>query len=146
MGRNTSEQGRKYQLLQLNERHKEIARRLFLGEKPKQIADDLLVSSELVSIVRGSSLGQAYYHQEDYKRARAYFRESDALAVYNAEKQPDILFLNAFYEWKTAGEAGNPTRERIAFGRLKALRSSLERRFQEVEAFDDHMEGGRRHA
>ena len=93
-----------------------------------------------------SSLGQAYYHQKDYKRARACFRESDALAVYNAEKQPDILFVNAFYEWKMAGGAGNPTRERIAFGRLKALRSSLERRFQEVEAFDDHMEGGRRHA
>ncbi len=93
-----------------------------------------------------SSLGQAYFHQKDHKRARACFRESDALAVYNEEKQPDILFLNAYYEWKMAAEAGNPTRERIAFGRLKALRSCLERRFVEVDAFDDHMEGGRHHA
>ena len=66
--------------------------------------------------------------------------------MYNNEKQPDILFLNSFYEWKMALADENPTRERIAFGRLKALRSSLERRFPEVEAFDVHMERGRRHA
>ncbi len=93
-----------------------------------------------------SNLGEAYYHQKDVKRSRGCFRESDALSVYNNEKQPDLLFFNAYYEWKMAGEENNPTREKIAFGRLKALRSSLERRSPETEAFDDFVEGGRSHA
>lgn len=89
-----------------------------------------------------SNLGQAYYRQEDPQRSRACFRESDALALYNNEKQPDILFLNAYYEWRMAAKSDNPTRERIAFGRLKALRSDLERRFPEVETFDRYLERG----
>jgi len=93
-----------------------------------------------------SNLGEAYYRQNDHKHARACFRESDALAVYNNEKQPDILFVNTYYEWKMACGQDNPTRERIAFGRLKVLRSNLERRFTEVEAFDDFVERGRRDA
>ncbi len=91
-------------------------------------------------------LGKAYYDQKDPRRARACFRESDALAVYNNEKHPDLLFANAFYEWKMAVTEQNPTREKIAFGRLKVLRSSLERRLPEVEEFDHFVEGGRRHA
>ena len=90
-----------------------------------------------------SNLGEAYYRQSDPRRARGCFRESDALAMYNNEKHPAILFFNAYYEWKMAQESENPTRERIAFGRLKALRSSLERRSPEVAAFDDHVERGR---
>ncbi len=93
-----------------------------------------------------SSLSQAYYRQNDFERARGCIRESDGLALYNNERQSDILFLNAYYEWKIAGEADNPTRERIAFGRLKALRSDLERKFPEVDAFDNYMERGCRHA
>jgi tetratricopeptide (TPR) repeat protein len=93
-----------------------------------------------------SNLSQAYYRQNDIERARGCLRESDSLALYNNEKQSDILFLNAYYEWKIAGSADNPTRERIAFGRLKALRSELERKFPEVEAFDSYMERGCRHA
>ena len=53
---------------------------------------------------------------------------------------PDLLFVNAFYNWKMAAEDQNPTREKIAFGRLKVLRSSLERRFAEVDAFDAFVE------
>jgi len=93
-----------------------------------------------------SSLGEIYYRQQDTNRAHGCFRESDALAVYNNEKQPDILFFNAYYEWQMAIEEENPTREKIAFGRLKALRSSLERRFAEVDAFDGFVERGRNHA
>jgi tetratricopeptide (TPR) repeat protein len=93
-----------------------------------------------------SSLGEAYFRQQDNRRAHGCFRESDALAVYNNEKQPDILFFNAYYEWQMAIEEDNPTREKIAFGRMKALRSCLERRFTEVEAFDDYVERGRCHA
>ncbi len=91
-------------------------------------------------------LGEAYYHQKDFRRARGCFRESDALAIYNNEKQTDILFTNAYYEWKMAIDESNPTREKIAFGRMKALRSTLERRLPEVEAFDEYVERGRNHA
>ncbi|HXV77988.1 MAG TPA: helix-turn-helix transcriptional regulator [Candidatus Polarisedimenticolaceae bacterium] len=93
-----------------------------------------------------SNLGEAYYRQDDLRRARGCFLESDALAHHNGEKQPDILFFNAFYEWKMAIQTENPTREKIAFGRLKALRSSLERRTVEVDAFDDYVERGKPHA
>jgi len=92
------------------------------------------------------SLGEAYYHRKDLQRARNCFRESDALAIFNDEKQTDILFSNAYYEWMMARNEQNPTREKIAFGRLKALRSSLERRLPEVEAFDEFVERGRSHA
>ena len=93
-----------------------------------------------------SSLGDAYYRTEDLRRARRCFRESDSLAVFNNEKQTDILFYNAYYEWKMADQEDNPTRAKIAFGRLKVLRSNLERRFPEVEAFDEYVERGRAHA
>lgn len=93
-----------------------------------------------------ANLGEAYFRQDDLRRARGCFRESDALAVYNDEKQADILFFNAFYEWKMAEKEGNPTREKIAFGRMKALRSSVERRLPEVDEFDAFIERGRAHA
>ncbi len=93
-----------------------------------------------------SNLGSAYFRQKNWVRARGCFRESDALANFNNEKHPDLLFYNAYHEWKMAQTEGNPTREKIAFGRLKVLRSSLERRLPEVEAFDSFVERGRGHA
>ena len=90
-----------------------------------------------------SSLGEAYFRQHDAQHSRVCFGESNAIAGTEREPQNDLLFLNAFYDWKMAGDEGSPTREKIAFGRLKALRSSLERRFPEVEAFDAHVERGR---
>jgi tetratricopeptide (TPR) repeat protein len=90
-----------------------------------------------------SSLGEAFYRLGDPKQAQMSLRQSDAICCTENEKYPDLLFFNAFYEWKMAGEAANPTRERIAFGRLKAVRSSLERVFPEVEAFDAFVERGR---
>ena len=86
-----------------------------------------------------SNLGEACVRAADFGQAQACFRQSDSLAS-SPEKYPDILFFNAFYEWKMAADQGNPTREKIAFGRLKVLRSSLERRFPEVEAFDSFVE------
>jgi tetratricopeptide (TPR) repeat protein len=90
-----------------------------------------------------SNLGDAHYRLHDPERARACFRESDALASFNDEHHQDILFFNAYYEWKMALEDRNQTRARIAFGRLKAVRPSLEKRFAEVEAFDEYVERGR---
>jgi tetratricopeptide (TPR) repeat protein len=93
-----------------------------------------------------SALGDAYFRSEDLRRARRCFRESDTLAVYNDEKHFDILFFNAYFEWEMARLEDNPTRAKIAFGRLKVLRASLERRFPEVEAFDEYVERGKAHA
>ena len=90
-----------------------------------------------------TSLGEAYYHLHDPRRARTCFTESTAIAGSDREPQGDLLFVNAFYEWKMAREEESPTKEKIAFGRLKALRSSLEKRFPEVEAFDAYVERGR---
>jgi tetratricopeptide (TPR) repeat protein len=86
-----------------------------------------------------SNLGEAHFRAGETEQAQSCLRQSDALAG-SPEKYPDVLFFNAFYEWKMASSQGNPTREKIAFGRLKALRSSLERRFLEVEAFDAFVE------
>ena len=93
-----------------------------------------------------SHLGEAYYQSKDPKRARGCFRESDTLAGRGQDRHNDVLFLNAYYEWKMASAADNPTRSKIALGRLKMLRSSLERRFPEVEHFDRYMERRRAHA
>jgi tetratricopeptide (TPR) repeat protein len=93
-----------------------------------------------------SHLGEAYYQLKDVRRARGCFRESDTLASQAKEKHTDILFLNAYYEWKMAKAADNPTRGKIALGRLKVLRSTLERRFPEVEEFDGYVERRRVHA
>jgi len=86
-----------------------------------------------------SNLGEAHFRAGETEQAQSCLRQSDALAA-SPEKYPDVLFFNAYYEWKMATNHGNPTREKIAFGRLKALRSSLERRFHEVEDFDQYVE------
>ena len=93
-----------------------------------------------------SHLGEAYFQGDNLPRARSCFRESDTLAGRGDAKHTDILFLNGYYEWKMAEDEENPTRVKIALGRLKLLRSSLERRFPEVEQFDRHMERRRAHA
>jgi tetratricopeptide (TPR) repeat protein len=92
-----------------------------------------------------SHLGEAYYQLKDLKRARGCFRESDTLAG-QKERHTDVLFLNAYYEWKMANAEDNPTRVKIALGRLKVLRSTLERRFPEVEEFDRYVERRRANA
>ena len=96
-----------------------------------------------------SYLAEGYYRLNDHERARKCLRESDAIAGAGHDKQDkycDLLFVNAFYDWQMASREDNPTREKIAFGRLKALRSGLERKFPEVETFDAHVERGRAHA
>jgi tetratricopeptide (TPR) repeat protein len=92
-----------------------------------------------------SNLGEAHFRAGELEQAQSCLRQSDALAG-SPEKYPDILFFNAYYEWKMASSVANPTREKIAFGRLKALRSTLERRMPEVEEFDAYVERRRSHA
>lgn len=89
-------------------------------------------------------LGEAWLQAGQAERAGRLFSESDTLASESQQPYHDILFLNAFHRWALAAQEGNPTRERIAFGRLRHLRPLLERRFPEVEAFDAHVESHRR--
>lgn len=89
-------------------------------------------------------MGEAWLQRGDRPRAMEAFADSDALATGAGETYHDILFLNAFHRWGTAREDGHGTRARIEFGRLRHLRSLLERKFSEVDAFDRWVERNRR--
>lgn len=90
-----------------------------------------------------SMLAIGLFNRGDYSRVKKYTRESDAIAGSGDVKYVDILFLNAYYLWKISRAEGNLAQERIAFGRLKYLRPSLERTFPEVSDFDAFIEKGR---
>jgi transcriptional regulator with XRE-family HTH domain len=89
-------------------------------------------------------LAEAWQQRGDHQQARQKLAESDALASREEGSFNDILFLNAFHRWKMVLEEGNGTGEKIAFGRLRHLRSLLQRRFPEVDEFDRHVERTRR--
>ena len=91
-------------------------------------------------------LGEAHIERGARDEASEYLVESDCLASRGGESYHDILFLNAYHRWEIAREEGRGTREKIAFGRLRHLRSLLQRRFAEVDAFDRHIERSRRRA
>lgn len=85
-------------------------------------------------------LARAYYMKDDYKKARAYAKRSEAKAENGDEKYADLKFLNNFYLWKMALKEKNEIEEKLTFGRLKFFRRSLERRFPELEEFDSFIE------
>ena len=87
---------------------------------------------------------EAWLTRGRHDRASRLLDDSDALASMPAGPYHDILFLNAFHRWTAARETQHPTREKIAFGRLRHLRARIERRFPEVDAFDRHVERSRR--
>lgn len=89
-------------------------------------------------------MAEAWEQRGDRARARELLSESDSLASRVEGSFHDILFLNAFHRWQMVREEDNSTGERIAFGRLRHLRSLLQRRFPEVDEFDRHVERTRR--
>ena len=89
-------------------------------------------------------LAESYEQRADYDKAREALNESDALASRADDCYADIMFLNAYHRWTMAREERNGTREKISFGRLRHLRSLLQRRFPEVDQFDQHVERTRR--
>lgn len=89
-------------------------------------------------------LAEAFTQKGDYDQSRETLNQSDSLASRTDDCYHDILFLNAYHRWIMAREEGHDTREKIAFGRLRHLRSLLQRRFAEVEEFDKHVERTRR--
>jgi transcriptional regulator with XRE-family HTH domain len=89
-------------------------------------------------------IGEAHRQHGDTKLAITSFSESDIVAASGNNCFHDILFLNAYRRWQIARSDENGTREKIAFGRLRHLRSLLQRRFPEVDAFDAHIDRDRR--
>ena len=89
-------------------------------------------------------ISEAYQQHGEFEKARQGFAQSDALAGRPDESYHDILFLNTYRCWEMARQEGNATREKIAFGRLRHLRSLVERRFLEVDEFDRYIERTRR--
>ena len=88
-------------------------------------------------------MAEAHRAAGDPGQARDSLSESDALASRAEGTFHDILFLNSYHRWEMARQDGNRTGERIAFGRLRHLRSLLQRRFPEVDVFDRYVEGAR---
>jgi len=89
-------------------------------------------------------MAEAWRDRGERGRARELLAESDSLASRAEASFHDILFLNAFHRWEMERDEENRTGEKIAFGRLRHLRSLLQRRFPEVDAFDRHVERIRR--
>jgi tetratricopeptide (TPR) repeat protein len=93
-----------------------------------------------------TKLGTAYLRRKRFGIAHEYLRQSDLVAEKGRESFYDLLFINAFLNWQMARDAGRTTQERIHFGRLKYLRSLLESRFPEVDAFDAIVRGEKKYA
>ena len=89
-------------------------------------------------------LAEAFFLRGDYDAAHGYLIDCDALAVRPEETYNDILFGNAYLRWQMARKERNATGEHIAFGQLRRLRSRLERKFPEVEQFDEYVAKTRR--
>ncbi|ANM28941.1 hypothetical protein ABI59_03955 [Acidobacteria bacterium Mor1] len=89
-------------------------------------------------------LGEAYFIKRDFERARTSLSEADTLASRSGESYYDILFCNEYLRWRMARDEESGVREKIAFGRLRHLRSMLERKFPEVIEFDEYVESVRR--
>lgn len=89
-------------------------------------------------------LGQVYFKDGKLGRAREYFEEAETVAHSGDSPYTDILFQAAFYLWEIAQREGNAVQEKVYFGRLRHLRSSLERQFDEVAQFDAYIDRGGR--
>jgi len=89
-----------------------------------------------IAALSATRMGEGHFQRGDLLRAAREFSESDALASDPSEPYHDILFLNSYHRWVAARVDGHGTREKIACGRLRHLRSLLERRFPEVDEFD----------
>jgi tetratricopeptide (TPR) repeat protein len=97
-----------------------------------------------IAALSATRMAEAHLQRGDRTKAARAFSESEALASAPDGLYHDILFLNAFHRWTMARMDGSGTREKIAFGRLRHLRSVLERRFPEVDEFDRWIAKNRR--
>ena len=88
-------------------------------------------------------LGQIHLAKQEPVKARDFFEEAELMAHGGEERFVDILFQTAYHLWEMARLSGNQVQEKVYFGRLKFLRSQLDRHFLEVEKFDQFIEQGK---
>ena len=88
-------------------------------------------------------LGQIHLAKQEMAKARDFFEEAELMAHGGEERFVDILFQTAYHLWEMARLSGNQVQEKVYFGRLKFLRSQLDRHFLEVEKFDQFIEQGK---
>jgi transcriptional regulator with XRE-family HTH domain/Tfp pilus assembly protein PilF len=88
-------------------------------------------------------LGQIHLAKQEMVKARDFFEEAELMAHGGEERFVDILFQTAFHLWEMARLSGNQVQEKVYLGRLKFLRSQLDRHFLEVEKFDQFIEHGK---
>lgn len=88
-------------------------------------------------------MGQVHLMRHEERKAREFFEQSEMMAHGGEERYVDILFQTAFHLWALARTGGNQVQEKVYFGRLKFLRPQLDRRFPEVEKFDQFIETGK---
>lgn len=88
-------------------------------------------------------LGQIHLAKQEMVKARDFFEEAELMAHGGEERFVDILFQTAYHLWEMARLSGNQVQEKVYFGRLKFLRSQLDRHFLEVEKFDQFIEQGK---
>jgi tetratricopeptide (TPR) repeat protein len=118
-------------------------------EKGLKEIREALAMSKKEGLRRGTAyclriLGQVYYKEDKLGRAREYFEEAEMSAHSADSPYTDILFQAAFYLWEIGRREGNAIQEKVYFGRLRHLRPSLERHFDEVTQFDNYIEKGGR--
>lgn len=87
-------------------------------------------------------LAEINFRRGELEQAKGYIRESNLIASSGDAQYVDVLFTNAFYLWKIAQAENSPSEAKIAIGRLKYLRPSLERISPEVREFDNFIERG----
>lgn len=97
----------------------------------------------LMAIAR-TRIGEALFLEGKFAAVESPLAESDALVCGGSQTYDDIMFMNTFLRWKIARIESHGTKEKIAFGRLRHLRTQLERKFPEVLEFDRYVETNRR--
>ena len=123
---------------------------VMLGKNEKGLREirEALALSKKQQIRRGTAyclriLGQIHFNQNQLVKAREFLEEAEMVAHSGDSPYTDILFQAAYYLWEIARREGNAVQERVYFGRLRHLRPSLERSFDEVAQFDAYIDQGR---
>jgi hypothetical protein len=133
--------GQSYQIKHLNERHQEIARRVVLGEKPADIAADLGISRELVSVVKGSELGAAYIRELEAER-NAYTVD---ISIQLKDLCPAAMdVLKDGVEGRLGGNAKDYVRmkaateilDRAGYGKIHSLKAEVNHGFLTPDNFE----------
>lgn len=101
----------RYEPKKLNERHKEILKRSFLGQKSTEIAKDLQISRETVRLTKHSRLGQDYLWELERQRGNSAVDVGQQLK----ELAPEALaVLKDALAGKLGGNAQDHTRMKAA--------------------------------